>query len=135
MIDLQTAVNNAVFAALNGAGPVIALADVYGFAPEDTQPGTKGVVILGMVALENEPDGGSGLCQATVEVHTFVRKPDATVLYALNSAVRNALEGQDIAATGALLSPPVFKSADPSTMADGKTLQDTLRFETFVQAA
>ena len=133
MIDSQTAVQSAVFTALNSAASVTALADVWQNPPEDTQPGDKGLVILGLVSLQAGDLKSGDLDSATISIFTQVRKPDATVLYALNSAVRNALEGQTITAAGALIGSPVFLSADPKLMQDGQTYEDELRFEMFVQ--
>jgi hypothetical protein len=134
MIDAQSAVQEAVFTALNGAESVTDLADVWQNPPEDTQPGDKGLVILGLVSLTTEIKG-STLDLATISVFTQVRKPDATVLYALNAAVRNALEGQVITASGATLGAPTFLSSNPALMADGKTYEDELKFEMLVQPA
>jgi hypothetical protein len=135
MIDLQTAVQEAVFTALEGSSGVTSLGDVWQNAPEDADLVAKGLVIIGLVALIAPEAKDGGFEKATVPVFTYVRRPDATELYALNSAVRTALEGQVITATGAELGRPVFLSADPELMEDGETYFDKLLFEMFVQPA
>jgi hypothetical protein len=135
MIDSQSAVQLAVFSALNVDASVIALADVWQNPPENTQPGEKGLVIIGLVVLDADQDMDGTIDRATISVFTQVRKTDARELYALNSAVRNALDGQPITASGAIISAPAFLSAEPKMMADGQTYEDELRFEMFVQPA
>lgn len=131
MIDSQSLASTVVYTKLNTTAAVTALADVWQNAPEDTQPGTKGLVIIGLVAVQNSEDKAGGLDQATVEIYTYVRQPDARKLYALNSAVRNALEFQTIDAN---VRDVVFLSASPSMMEDGETYYDSLRFQMWVQA-
>jgi hypothetical protein len=135
MIDSQSAVQLAVFSALNADASVIALADVWQNPPENTQPGEKGLVIIGLVVLDADQDMDGTIDRATISVFTQIRKTDARELYALNSAVRNALDGQPITASGAIISKPSFLSAEPKMMADGQTYEDELRFEMFVQSA
>lgn len=135
MIDAQSAVQLAVFTALEGATDVTDLADVWQNPPEDTQPGEKGLVIIGLVSLAAADLKSGDLDSATVSVFTQMRKADARVLYALNTAVRAAIEDQALTAPGASLGRPVFLSADPHLMDDGQTYEDELRFEFFVQAA
>jgi hypothetical protein len=135
MIDSQTAVQLAVFAALKAATDVTSLADVWQNPPEGTEPGEKGLVLIGLVSLAGDANKEGGLDEATCSVFTQVRKPDATFLYALNVAVRNALERQTISADGADISEPWFVSANPRLMDDGVTYEDELRFGAFVQAA
>jgi hypothetical protein len=135
MIDAQSAVQLAVFSALNAAGAVTDLAEVWQNPPEDTQPGDKGLVIIGLVSLVASDDKDGGFDRASVAIYTQIRKPDARVLYALNSAVRNALEGQLITAPGAEIGRPMFISADPKILEDGLTYEDQLTFEMYVQAA
>lgn len=135
MIDFQTAVQVGVFAALNGAVTVTNLADVWQNAPEDTQPDEKGLVIVGPISLDAADTKDGGFEKATLAIFTYVRQPDITTLYALNSAVRSALQGQTLTAPGAELGPPVFLGADPNMMEDGVTYFDQLRFELYVQEA
>lgn len=135
MIDSRTAAQTAFFAALDGSTAVTDLADVWQNPPEDTQPGAKGLVITGLASVENIAGKDGGLDEVTLDILTIVRKPDVTELYALSSAVRNALEAQTVTAAGALLSDPEFLSADPDQLEDGETYIDTLRFRTIVQAA
>lgn len=135
MIDLQTAVSSGLFNALNGATPLTNLADVWQNPPEDADLVSKGLVIIGLVALSSPDAKDGGLEKATVPIFTYMRKPDAAALYAVNSAVRAAVEGQSIAATGAEIGRPVFISADPKLMEDGETYSDELLFEMFVQPA
>lgn len=135
MIDMQSAVQAAIFGALEGSTEVTGLGDVWQNAPEDTQPITKGLVIIGLVSLDASETKDGGFEKATVPVFTYMRQPDATQLYALNTAVRNAIEGQPITATGADIGKPVFLGASPELMEDGETYFDKLMFEMFVQAA
>lgn len=135
MIDSQSAVQLAIFDALNSASSVTDLADVWQNPPENTQPATKGLVIIGLVSLDADLNMGGTIDKATISVFTQSRKPDAQVLYALSSAVRNALDGQPVSATGAIISNPQFLSTDPKLMGDGQTYEDELQFEMFVQPA
>lgn len=135
MIDLQTAVQVALFTALNGAAGVTDIADVWQNVPEDTQPVDKGLVIIGPVSLDGSATKDGGLEKAKVPIFTEVRRPDITELYALNSAVRDAIDDQFIEAPGAELGRPIFLSAAPGLMDDGVTYFDMLLFEMFVQAA
>jgi hypothetical protein len=93
MIDSQSAVQLAVFSALNAAAPVTALADVWQNPPENTQPGQKGLVIIGLVSLDADQDMAGTIDKATISVFTQSRKPDARELYALNaqSATRSTI--------------------------------------------
>lgn len=131
MIDAATAVQLAFYTALN-VPAVTDLAPVWQNPPEGTNPP---VVVIGNVSLE--PIGGKdgGLDRATVDVLTFIRQPDQTVLFALQAAVRDQLDGQPVSASGALLSDPVMNSSEIDMMDDGETYMGTQRFETFVQPA
>jgi hypothetical protein len=133
MIDAQSAVQVAVFSKLNAAAGVTALADVWQNPPENTQPGHKGLVIIGLVSLDADQDMAGTIDKAIISVFTQVRKTDARELYALNAAVRTALDGQVVTASGATISRPQFLSADPHLMEDGQTYEDELKFEMFVQ--
>lgn len=135
MIDSQSAVQLAVFSALDGDASVTALADVWQDPPENSQPGAKGLVIIGLVSLDADQNMGGTIDKATVSVFTQVRKSDAQQLYALNAAVRNALDGQTMTASGAIVSNAQFLSADPKLMEDGVTYEDELQFTMFVQPA
>lgn len=135
MIDSRTAAQSAFYSALDGAAAVTALADVWQNPPEGTEPGAKGLVITGLASVENIAGKDGGLDEVTIDILTIVRKPDVTELYALSSAVRNALEAQAVSASGALLSKPEFLSAEPDQLDDGETYIDTLRFRTIVQSA
>lgn len=135
MIDSRTAAQVALFTALNAASAVTDIADVWQNPPENTEPGTKGLVITGLASAENIGGKDGGLDEVTIDILTLVRDPDVTSLYALSSAVRNAIEAQAVVAPGAEVSPPEFVSADPDQLEDGVTLIDTLRFRTIVQPA
>jgi hypothetical protein len=111
------------------------LADVWQNPPENTQPGQKGLVIIGLVVLDADQDMAGTIDKATISVFTQSRKPDARELYALNAAVRNALDGQGHGARRDYLESQQFLSADPKLMEDGQTYEDELRFEMFVQSA
>jgi len=129
MIDAATAVQEALYAALNVSG-VTDLAPVWQNPPEGTDPP---VVVIGNVSLE--PIGGKdgGFDKATADVLTFVRQPDQTVLFALQTAVRNQVDGAQLTAPGAVLSAPVMTSSEVEMMDDGETYMGTQRFEVFVQ--
>jgi hypothetical protein len=131
MSDLLTATQTAVYNALN-VSSVTDLAPVTQHVIEDTEPP---LVIIGDVSFE--PIGGKsgGLDRATVEIVTLYRGPKRTELFAIQTAVRNALDGQGITASGALLSDPVFVSSDVEELEDGVTYMGTQRFETIVQPA
>lgn len=138
MIDTASAVQKAIFAKLNGSAAVTNVAPVFQHVPEKDDSGDDvdlPLVIIGNVSLE--PIGGKdgGLDRATFEVITFVREPDQTALFALQSAVRNALEDQPVTADGALISNPVFQASDAELMEDGETYQGTQRFEVIAQPA
>lgn len=131
MIDAATAVQMAFYTALN-VPAVTDLAPVWQNPPEGTNPP---VVVIGNVSLE--PIGGKdgGLDRATVDVLTFIRQPDQTVLFELQAAVRDQLDGQPVSTSGALLSDPVMNSSEIDMMDDGETYMGTQKFETFVQPA
>ena len=136
MIDSRTAAHKAIYAALNAATPVTDLADVWGHPEEGTEPTPdKALVIIGPASAENIAGKDGDLDDVTIAVFVEVRKPDITELYALSSAIRTALEGQAISATGAELSRPEFLGADPDLLEDGETYIDALRFRTIVQGA
>lgn len=131
MSDLLTATQTAIYTALNVA-PVTSLAPVTQHVIEDTDPP---LVIIGDVSFE--PIGGKsgGLDRATVEVVTLYRGSKRTELFAIQTAVRNALDHQSVSASGALLSRPVFVSSEVEEMEDGVTYMGTQRFELIVQPA
>jgi hypothetical protein len=131
MIDAATAVATALYTALNVTA-VTNLAAVWQNPPEGTDPP---VVVIGNIDLE--PIGGKdgGLDKATADILTFIRQPDQTILFALQTAVRTQLDGQTITATGAALSQPLQTSSEVALMEDGETYMGTQRFEIFVQPA
>jgi hypothetical protein len=131
MIDAATAVATALYTALNVTA-VTNLAPVWQNPPEGTDPP---VVVIGNIDLE--PIGGKdgGLDKATADILTFIRQPDQTSLFALQTAVRTQLDGQTITATGAALSQPLQTSSEVALMEDGETYMGTQRFEIFVQPA
>lgn len=131
MIDLQTAAQNGIHAALNVAA-VTDLAPLFQHVPDETEPP---MVIIGELAAE--PIGGkdSQLDRITAEVITIVREPRRAALFALMSAVRTALEGVALAAAGAELSRPVFEGADDDLAEDGQTYIGTQRFSLIAQPA
>lgn len=131
MLDAAAAAQEAFYGGLNVAA-VTGLATVFQHPPEDTQPP---VVLIGSISLE--PMGGKdgGLDRATVDIVTFVREPDQAMLFALQAAVRDMLDGQPVHAFAALLSDPVLLSAEVQLLEDGETYMGTQRFETIVQPA
>jgi hypothetical protein len=99
MIDFQSAVQQAMFTRSTAPPQSQPRRRVAERARgRRARPEAKGLVIIGLVALDAPEDKDGGFEKATVPVFTYMRKPDATELYALNSAVRNALEGQPISA-------------------------------------
>lgn len=136
MIDSRTATQKAFFAALNGNVEVTTGAAVWAPPPEGTEATpTSDVVIIGLASVVAAGGKDGGFDEVEIEVRVFVRKPDPTQLYARSNVVRNALEGQDVAAVGALLSQPEMISAESDMMDDGETFFDLMRFRTFVQPA
>lgn len=136
MIDSRTAAHKALYAALSTAAALIAEADVWGHPEEGTEPTPgKSLVLIGPANCENIGGKDGDLDEVTIAVFAEVRKPDITELYALSSIIRSIIEGQPLAADGALISPPEFLGADPELMDDGETYFDTLRFRTIVQPA
>lgn len=129
MIDLAAAVQTAVFAALD-VPAVTNLASLHQHVPENSVPP---LVIVDDISLA--PIGGKdgGLDRATVTIVTVMRKPKRAVLYALQSAVRSALEYRTIAATGALFSQPEQTGQDTALLEDGETYQGTQTFDIIVQ--
>lgn len=131
MIDLAAATQSAVFAALN-VSSVTSIASLYQHVPEDTPPP---LVVIDDISMT--PIGGKdgGLDRATVTIITEVRKPKRTALFALQSAVRGAVEYVPLSATGALFSLPEQTAQDAKLLDDGQTYQGTQTFEIFVQPA
>lgn len=131
MSDLLTATQAAFFTALNVAS-VTSLAPVTQHVIEDTDPP---LVIIGDVSFE--PMGGKdgGLDRATVEIVTLYRGSKRTELFAIQSAVRSALDNQTISASGADFSKPVYVSSEVEELEDGVTYMGTQRFEVIVQPA
>jgi hypothetical protein len=136
MIDSRTAAHKAVYTALNAATALTAAADVWSHPEQDTEPTEdKALVLLGLASATNAAGKDGGFDEVTIDVLTYVRQPDGTALYAVSAMVRDALEGQAIAAPGAEISRPEFLSAEADLMEDGETYFDTLRFRMFVQAS
>lgn len=136
MIDSRRAAQVAFYAALSTAPAVISLADVWAPPPEGTEPTpSRGMVIVGLASASNAGGKDGGLDDIEIEVLCYTRTPDPTDLYALSTAVRNAIEMRSLSAPGALIGAPEFLSAEPDLMEDGKTFVDALRFRTLVQAA
>ena len=135
MIDSRTAAHSAIYTALAAATSVTTLADIWGHAEEDTQPSdTKGLVLIGLASLTNAAGKDGDLDDVLIEVLCYDRHPDPTDLYALSSAVRNAIEGQPMTAAGAIIEKPEFVSADSGLMDDGETYFDTLQFRMLIQS-
>ena len=129
MTDILTATQNAFYAALNVTG-VTSLGTLVQHVPEDSNPP---LIIVGDISLE--PLGGKdgGLDRAKVEIVTISRAPKRAILFAMQAAVRAALDGMPISATGATFSPPVQTASDGQLIEDGLTYIGTQQFETFVQ--
>jgi hypothetical protein len=131
MTDLTFAAQDATFDTLNVAA-VTDLAQVLQHVPENTQPP---VVVIGDITVV--PIGGKdgGLDELTIEIITMFRGPKRSGLLAIQHAVRSTLEGAELSAAGALLSPPVFESSDDEILEDGITYLGTQRFSTIAQPA
>ncbi len=131
MPDYATAIQEAVFAALNVAG-MTSLAAVWEHVPQGVEPP---LVIIGDISLE--PIGGKdgGLDRATVGIATVVKATDRSVLSAMQAKVRELLDGKDITATGVLFSPIQQLSADGEVDPEQGLYIGTQLFETYVQPA
>jgi hypothetical protein len=139
MLDAATAVQDACFTALNVAAVTGLGAEVWAHAPEilpDADPLETGSIVL-VHSVSLDPIGGKdgGLDQATATLITLVRKPDPAALYTLQAAVRDQLDGQPVAAFGALLSSPIMVSSEVELLEDGETYMGIQKFETIVQPA
>ncbi|HEY0116287.1 MAG TPA: DUF3168 domain-containing protein [Allosphingosinicella sp.] len=130
-IDVALAVQDGVFGALNVEG-VTDLAQVTQHVLEETD---LPLVVIGRIELTPEGGKGGGLDRASVEVLTYVREPRRAALYELQHAVRTALEGAQLVADGAELSPPELVSRDDGLLEDGQTYEGTQIFALYVQPA
>lgn len=135
MIDSRTAAHKALYTTLAADAGVTALADVWGHAEEDTQPtADKGIVQIGLAAAANLAAKDGGLDEVTIDILAEVRQPDPTAMYALSTAIRNAVEGQPMPDTdGAIISAPEFVTAQPVLEDDGETYFDAITFRLIVQ--
>lgn len=131
MSDLNYAVQKAVYDKLNVAA-VTNIAPVYQHVPDDAQPP---FVIIGEIIAEPAGGKGGGLDQVTIEIVSLRREPRRAALYELMAAVRDQLEGEQITAAGAVLSPPVFEVSDDDLLDDGVTYAGTQRFSLYAQSA
>ena len=131
MPDLATATQDAIYAALNVTA-VTDLAPVYQHVPENTDPP---IVIVGDINFEPIGAKDGGLDRASAEIVSFYRGPKRAGLYDIQAVIRDALDGQSIAATGALFSHPVQVSSEAELLEDGITYQGIQTFELIVQPA
>jgi hypothetical protein len=128
-MNFATATQDAIYAKLDAATAVTALAPVMQHVPENADPP---LVIIGSVALT--PVGGKdgNFDRAEVEVITIYRGPKRAAMFAIQSAVQDTLDNQEL--TGdALFSRPRQVSNDDELLEDGITYLGTQRFELFVQ--
>jgi hypothetical protein len=132
MPDLKLAAQDAIFDKLNGTGAITAIGPVWQHPPDGLEPP---YTLIG--AMNATPFGGKdgGLDNIEVEILTVVRQPGREHLTPLMTAVRDALEGAALTATGVALSPPVFESDDDDLLDDGQTYVGTQRFSLFAQPA
>ena len=130
-IDLADAVQDAIFSALN-VPALTALAPVRQHVRQGTEPP---LVIVAEIDLSPEGGKDGGIDRATVTVLTYVREPRRAALLELMAKVRELLDGGDISAAGAVLSPPVLENQTGGLMEDGQTYEGTQTFGLFVQAA
>lgn len=137
MFDAATAVQEAAFGALDVAAVTNLGAAVWQHVPEATpeEPLALPIVVVGDIALE--PIGGKdgGLDRASFEIITMSDKPDRSELSKIQAAVRGELDRRTITANGAILSQPVFVSAEGELLEDGVTYLGKQKFETLIQPA
>jgi hypothetical protein len=115
MIDLLTATQDAIYAALN-VPAVTALAPVFQHVPEGTAP-----PYIVVADIDAEPGEDKGSQAMTVDVVSVHRGKGRRPLLAMMHAVFEALEGQSIAAPGADLECPRWLGSETSPAEDGVT--------------
>lgn len=115
MIDLLTAAQTAVFAALSARTELTALSPVHQHVPQDTEPP---LTIVGKI--DSEAIGGKyqQLEDITIEVVAVHRGAGRAALLAIMHQQREALDGQAIAASGAEFDTVEFVAASADGPAD-----------------
>ena len=135
MIDSRTALHQAIFRKLNSTVAVTDLADVWSHPEEGTEPTPeKGLVLVGLAGVSDEGDKDeSQFDEVTIDIITYIRKPEMTAVYQLSHAIREALQGVAVTDPGALIEPLRFIASDSDLLEDGITYVDTNRYASFVQ--
>lgn len=131
MVDLRDAAQAGIFAALN-VPAVNSLAPVHQHVSEDTEPP---LTIIGEISSTNAGGKDGGLELIQVRVLTVIRQPGREYLTPAMAAARVQIEGATLTAAGAVLSRPVFESADDELLDDGQTYVGQQRFSLFAQPA
>ena len=132
MIDLMTAGQNAVIAALQAStdpalGPVLENVKV-----NTTPPYNR----VGDITSENDAGKGEQRERLTVEVHSVVQAFSRAPLLAMMHAVRNALDGVVLTAAGVAFSPVEFVTASAATpRLDATTYVGLSTFSFFAEPA
>lgn len=130
MIDLMSAAQSAVFAALSAG---VSAAPVRDHVKQDTQPP---FVKIGAIETDNEGDKHDQRELLSVEIHTIYRGADRTALLAIMHEVREALDDVEIAAAGASFETPNFVSSAASDAGpDGVTYAGISIFEFYAEPA
>lgn len=129
-IDLLTATQDALFAALN-VSAVTAHAPVFQHVPEDQQPP---MVIVG--DMEASPsDVWKGAEDHDVEIYTVFRGKGRRGVLTLMHAVRVALQAADLAVAGVEFEKPDWQSSSTGAADDGVTYAGNQVFRITVQPA
>ena len=132
MIDLISATASAVFAALQDAIDP-AMATVTQHVLEDQAPP---LIVIGAIDSENQAGKGEQLERITIEIQSIFRGEGRSKLLAMMAAVRDALDGQRITASGVSFDTPRYLSASASDVApDGVTYAGITQFEIFAEPA
>lgn len=144
MPDLKLGAQQAVFDKLVGSVTLTGLlggARIWQHPPEidpddeDAKIEPPLVVISDMSATAFGGKDG-GLDRIEVEIMSWVRAPGREHLTPIMTAIRDALEDQELTPpAGVLVSRPMFESDDDSLLEDGQTYEGSQRFSLFAQPA
>jgi hypothetical protein len=132
VIDLTTAVQNAVFAALKAHVPA-QLGGAHDHVKQDTPPPFNKI---GAIEVANEGGKGEQRERFVIEVHSIHRGNSRAPLLAQAHAVRVALHDRELAAPGVAFSTPNWiDGAISDAGADGVTYAAINTFEVFAEPA
>jgi hypothetical protein len=133
MPDLLQAVQDALFAALN-VSSVTSKAPVYQHPPNEAQPP---LIVIGDISSTPWDHKDEDVEDVLVEIETYFRGPRRAGLLAIQGAVRDALRGKALSATGVILSPARWISQDApnANPEDGITYAGLLTFMVTAQPA